>query len=54
MQGVAAEMGSVGDCLIIITSEVTEVPIEPKMILVDQNNESIEYLNGVKDVEQVH
>ena len=54
VQGAAAKLVEVGDCLIIITFEVTDVPVDPKMILVDRKNEFVEFLHGVKDVEQVH
>ncbi len=29
-------------------------PIEPKMILVDEGNRFVEYLEGAKHVQQVH
>jgi hypothetical protein len=34
--------------------EVTGEPIDPQMILVDENNQFVEYLEGAKHVQQVH
>lgn len=38
VQGAGARLCYVGDCLIILSFEVTEEPIKPQMILVDQSN----------------
>ncbi|MBQ12053.1 MAG: aspartate 1-decarboxylase [Planctomyces sp.] len=54
VQGAAARLVDTGDCLIIMAFDVTDKPIEPKMILVDDKNNFVEYLEGVKHVEQVH
>ncbi len=54
VQGSAARLSSKGDCLIIMSLEVSEEPIDPKMILVDENNLFVEYLERVKHVRQVH
>ena len=54
VQGAAARLTAEGNCLIIMSFEVTENPIDPHMILVDENNEFVEYLEGVKHVEPVH
>jgi aspartate 1-decarboxylase len=54
VQGAAAKLVEVGDCLIIISFESSDVPVEPKMILVNRQNEFVEYLEGAKHVEQVH
>ena len=54
VQGAAARLVETGDCLIIMAFDVTDDPIEPKMILVDDKNNFVEYLEGVKHVEQVH
>ena len=54
VQGAAARLTAVGHCLIIMSFEVTENPIDPQMILVDQDNRFVEYLEGVKHVEPVH
>jgi aspartate 1-decarboxylase len=54
VQGAAARLTAVGNCLIIMSFEVTETPIDPQMILVDEKNDFVEYLEGVKHVEPVH
>jgi aspartate 1-decarboxylase len=54
VQGAGAKLCQKGDCLIILSFEVSEDPIEPKMILVDQDNSFVEYLEGIKHAEQVH
>ena len=54
VQGAAARLTAEGNCLIIMSFEVTENPIDPQMILVDENNEFVEFLEGVKHVEPVH
>ncbi len=54
VQGAAARLSSKGDCLIIMSIETTEEPIDPKMILVDEENRFVEYLEGAKHVQQVH
>lgn len=54
VQGAGARMCEKGDCLIILSFEVTEEPIEPKMILVDQENHFVEFLEGAKHAEQVY
>lgn len=46
IQGAAAKLMEKGDCVIILSFEVTETPIEPKMILVDEQNRFVEYLEG--------
>jgi aspartate 1-decarboxylase len=46
VQGAAAKLVNEGDCVIILSFEVTEVPIDPKMILVDEQNRFVEYLEG--------
>ena len=46
VQGAGAKLCDPGDCLIILSFEVTEQPIEPKMILVDESNKSVQYLEG--------
>lgn len=54
VQGAAAKLVDKGDCIIIMSFDVTEEPVEPKMILVNEENEFVEYL-GLKDyAEQVH
>lgn len=54
VQGAAARLTAEGNCLIIMSFEVTETPIDPQMILVDQANQFVEYLEGAKHVEPVH
>ena len=54
VQGAGARLCQVGDCLIILAFEVTNEPIEPKIILVNQDNQFVEYLHGVKHEERVH
>jgi aspartate 1-decarboxylase len=53
VQGAGAKLCEKGDCLIILSFEVTNVPIEPKMILVNERNQFVEYLEGVKYEEEV-
>jgi aspartate 1-decarboxylase len=48
IQGAAAKLAGKGDCIIIMSFDVTDVPVEPKMILVNEVNEFVEYLGGVK------
>ncbi len=56
IQGAAAKLVNQGDCVIILSFEVTEAPIEPKMILVDEENRFVEYLEGATayEYEPVH
>ena len=54
VQGAAARLSSTGDCLISMSFEETDVPIDPQMILVDEQNRFVEYLEGAKNVQQVH
>ena len=56
VQGAAAKLVNQGDCVIILSFEVTETPIEPKMILVDEENRFVEYLEGATayEYEPVH
>ena len=54
VQGAAARLSSKGNCLIIMSFEATEKPVGPKMILVDEENQFVEYLEGAKNVQQVH
>lgn len=50
VQGAAARLSSKGNCLIIMSFEVSEEPIDPQMILVDEKNRFVEYLEGAKHV----
>ena len=44
VQGAGARLCMKGDCLIILAFETTEEPIDPQMILVDQDNRFVEYI----------
>ena len=54
VQGAAARLSSKGNCLVIMSFETTDEPIGPKMILVDKQNRFVEFLEGAKNVQQVH
>ena len=54
VQGAGAKLCEKGDCLIILSFEVSPDPIEPKMILVDENNRFVEYLEGVHYAAEIH
>ena len=54
VQGAGAKLCKKGDCLIILSFEMTDEPVKPKMILVNERNQFVEYLNGVKSEEQVY
>ncbi len=54
VQGAGAKLCQKGDCLIILAFEVTHSPVEPKMILVNEDNQFVEYLHGVKDEEKIY
>jgi aspartate 1-decarboxylase len=53
VQGAAARLSSTGDCIIIMSFEVTDERPDPQMILVDQDNQFVEYLEGAKHGQQV-
>ena len=42
------------DWLIIMALELTEEPVEPKTILIDDSNKFVEYLEGAKHVQRVY
>ena len=42
VQGAAARLSAKGNCLIIMSFEETDVPIDPQMILVDEENRFVE------------
>ena len=48
VQGAGAKLCKKGDCLIILSFEVSDEPVEPKMILVDKQNQFVEYIEGLK------
>ena len=54
VQGAAARLSSRGNCLIIMSFEYTEEPVEPQMILVDEENQIGEFLEAAKNVQPVH
>jgi aspartate 1-decarboxylase len=54
VQGAGAKLCQTGDCVIILSFEVSDSPPEPKMILVDQDNRFVEFLEGVEHAEPVH
>ena len=54
VQGAAARLVDNGDCVIIMAFDLADEPIEPKMILVDDTNKFVEYLEGAKHVQQIH
>jgi aspartate 1-decarboxylase len=54
VQGAAARLSKKGNCVIIMSFETTNTPIDPKMILVDENNRFVEYLEGAKHPQKVH
>ena len=54
VQGAGARLCEKGDCLIILSFEVTDSPIKPQMILVDRDNRFVEYLEGIPANEKVH
>ena len=51
VQGAAARLTNKGNCLIIMSFETTDSPIDPKVILVDEDNNFVEYLEGVKTLD---
>ncbi len=54
VQGAGAKLCQIDDCVIILSFEVTDVPLEPKMILVNRENEFVEYIEGAMYEESVH
>jgi len=54
VQGAGAKLCQVEDCVIILSFEVSDHPIEPKMILVNRENEFVEYIEGAMYEEPVH
>ncbi len=53
VQGAAARLTAEGNCLIIMSFEVTDQRPDPQMILVDRDNQFVEYLEGVKHGQEV-
>ena len=54
VQGAGAKLCQIDDCVIILSFEVSDKPIEPKMILVNRENEFVEYIKGAIYEESVH
>ena len=54
VQGAGAKLCQKDDCVIILSFEVTDKPIDPKMILVDRENRFVEYIEGAMYEEPVH
>ena len=54
VQGAGAKLCQIDDCVIILSYEVSDEPIEPKMILVDRENKFVEYIEGANYEETVH
>ena len=53
VQGPGARLCQKGDCLVILSYEVTDHPVEPRMILTDENNRFLEYIEGAMYAEPV-
>ena len=53
VQGAAAKLTNPGHKVIIMAFEVTDEPVEPRAILVNQTNEFVEYLSGVENAIKV-
>ena len=54
VQGAGAKLCQIDDCVIILSFEVSDEPIEPKMILVNRENQFVEYIEGAMYEESVH
>ncbi len=54
VQGAGAKLCQIDDCVIILSFEVSDIPIEPKMILVNRENQFVEYIEGAMYEESVH
>ncbi len=54
VQGAGAKLCQIDDCVIILSFEVSDEPIEPKMILVNRENQFVEYIEGAMYEEPVH
>ena len=53
VQGPGARLCHQGDCLVILSYEVTDHPVEQKMILTDENNHFLEYIEGALYAEPI-
>lgn len=54
VQGAAARLTAKGNCLIIMGFEASDTPVDPKVILVDEENRFVENLQGAKNVQPFH
>ena len=54
VQGAGAKLCDIGDCVIILAFQSSDQPVDPKMILVDQDNRFVEYLEGAEHAQPVH
>ena len=54
VQGAGAKLCQIDDCVIILSFEVSDEPIVPKMILVNRENEFVEYIEGAMYEDSVH
>jgi aspartate 1-decarboxylase len=54
VQGAGAKLCQIDDCVIILSFEVSDEPLKPKMILVNRENEFVEYIEGAMYEESVH
>ena len=54
VQGAGAKLCQIDDCVIILSFEVSDEPIKPKMILVNRENQFVEYIEGAMYEESVH
>ena len=54
VQGAGAKLCHIDDCVIILSFEVSDEPLKPKMILVNRENEFVEYIEGAMYEESVH
>lgn len=46
INGAGAHLCQQGDCLIVLAYELTDEPADPKMVLVDENNKFLEWIEG--------
>lgn len=46
MNGAAAHLIQAGEEIIIMAFELTDKPVQPRIILVDENNKFVKYLSG--------
>lgn len=54
VQGAGAKLCQIDDCVIILSFEVSDEPIKPKMILVNRENQFEEYIERAMYEESVH